>query len=167
MKIFYGCFNKRTEHGRKTKPRCMNCLKDGHVTRYCKETVMCPYCSENHTAELCKLHGKMTTNCTACARHAKQENPSINLPQLFAEAPRHLLHSPLDPTCPARIAGKVAQAASALRQKSGKQAVTVQAPKQVTHATEHIIIDDATRPKERVNKNSTTPEDNTDMSPTC
>lgn len=107
-KVFYGRFNKRTEFGRKNKPRCMNCLKEGHTTRYCKETLMCPYCSKEHAADTCDLHGKMTTNCTACARHARDLDPGTDLKALFAEAPRSLRHSPLDPTCPARIAGKLA-----------------------------------------------------------
>lgn len=42
QKIFYGRFNKSTEFGRKAKPRCMNCLQEGHITRYCKEELMCP-----------------------------------------------------------------------------------------------------------------------------
>lgn len=113
MKIFYGRFNKRTEYGRKTRPRCLNCLKDGHITRYCKDAVMCPYCAGSHTAESCDQHGKMTTNCTACARHARQGDPTVDLAQLFSEAPRHLRHSPLDPTCPARLADKKAKAAAA------------------------------------------------------
>lgn len=108
QKIFYGRFNKRTEHGRKIKPRCMNCLKDGHVTRYCKEKVMCPYCSEDHTAHSCSLHGKMTANCTACARHTQSLDPNADLKTLFFEAHRHMRHSPLDPTCPARLASKKA-----------------------------------------------------------
>lgn len=36
QQIFYGRFNKKTEFGRKTKPRCMNCLKEGHTSTYCK-----------------------------------------------------------------------------------------------------------------------------------
>lgn len=118
QKIFYGRFNKRTEHGKKTKPRCMNYLKDGHVTKYCKEQMMCPYCSEEHTAESCELHGKMTTNCTACARHARREEASINLVSLFSEAPRYLRHSPLDPTCPAGLAEKKARAQAAAKQQA-------------------------------------------------
>lgn len=108
-KIFYGRFNKQTEHGRKTKPRCMNCLRDGHVTKFCKDKLMCPYCSGDHAADSCELHGRMNTNCTACARHAQKENPSIDLVSLFSETPRYLRHSPLDPTCPARLAEKKAR----------------------------------------------------------
>lgn len=115
QKIFYGRFNKRTEHGRKTKPRCMNCLKDGHITKYCKDQLMCPYCSGPHSAESCELHGKMTTNCTACARHAQRADPSVDLVSLFSEAPRYLRHSPLDPTCPARLAEKKSRVQEASR----------------------------------------------------
>lgn len=79
MKIFYGWFNKRTKHRRKSKPRCMNCLQEGHVTRYCKEPVMCPYCSGSHIAESCALHGNMTTSCTACACHSQKADPTLYL----------------------------------------------------------------------------------------
>lgn len=168
QKIFYGRFNKRTEHGRKVKPRCMNCLKDGHITRYCKETLMCPYCSEAHSADSCELHGKMTTNCTACARHTLQLDPSTNLKQLFAEAPRHLRHSPLDPTCPARIAGKVAQAAAAIKQRPTKQASTTAKPGNAGPASRPIVIPEEDMESDEVEKDKdNTLEDDTTMSPTC
>lgn len=109
-KIFYGRYNKHTKHGRKLKPRCMNCLKEGHITRYCTKEVMCPYCSRNHVADTCDMHGKIPSNCTACARQAKRADPSTDLEKLFLETPRHLHHSPLYPTCPAMIARKAARA---------------------------------------------------------
>lgn len=86
-KILFGRFNKRTEFGRKIKPRCMNCLKEGHTTCYCKEKLMCSYCSEEHAADTCDLHGKIMTKCTACARHALNLDPATNLKSLFAETP--------------------------------------------------------------------------------
>lgn len=113
QKIFYGRFNKRTEFGRRAKPRCMNCLQEGHITRYCKEELMCPYCAGPHAADKCEWHGKMKTNCTACARHMQKANPTADIKAIFSETPRHLRHSPLDPTCPARIAEKQALAAKA------------------------------------------------------
>lgn len=112
QKIFYGRYNKKTEFGRKTKPRCMNCLKDGHTSSHCKDKMMCPYCSEAHTADSCRLKGMMTSNCTACARHKKASEPSIDLKSLFSTTPKELSHSPLDPTCPTRVAEKVARATS-------------------------------------------------------
>lgn len=60
-KIFYGRFNKQTEHGRATKARFMNCLQDGHTSKHCKEPGLCPYCAENHPADTCELKGKMTS----------------------------------------------------------------------------------------------------------
>lgn len=115
-KVFYGRFNKKTEFGRKNKPRCMNCLQDGHITRYCKEPLMCPYCAEPHAADKCELHGRLTSNCTACARQLLKTDPTVDLKSTFADTPRHLRHSPLDPTCPARIAEKLALAAKAAQQ---------------------------------------------------
>lgn len=56
------------------------------------------------------MHGKMTSNCTACARQVKLSDPTANLKSLFLETPRHIRHSPLDPTCPDRIADKQAKA---------------------------------------------------------
>lgn len=107
--IFYGRFNKRTEHGRAMIARCMNCLKEGHTSNYCKEKMMCPHCSEEHQADKCPSKGLITTSCTACARHTKSVNPSLDLKQLFAKTPVGLRHSPLDPTCPTRIAGEIEQ----------------------------------------------------------
>lgn len=121
--IFYGRYNKKTEHGRAAKARCMNCLKDGHTSNYCKEKVMCPYCGDEHQAETCSQKGLITTSCTACARHMKNAQPDIDLKALFSKTPASLRHSPLDPTCPTRIAGLVQKErqATALRQ-SLKQA---------------------------------------------
>lgn len=69
QKIFYGCFNKRTEFRQQTKPRCMNLLYNSHIMRLFKEELMCPDCTDNHTDNMCTIPCKMTTNCTACARH--------------------------------------------------------------------------------------------------
>lgn len=87
----------------------MNCLKEGHTSTFCKETMMCPYCAEAHPADQCKYKGMMTSNCTACARRKKATDPTTDLKQLFSTTPRELRHSPLDPTCPARVAEKVAR----------------------------------------------------------
>lgn len=160
QKIFYGRLNKRTKHGRKTRPRCMKCLKDGHVTKYCKENVMCPYCSASPTAESCDLHGKMTTNCTACARHAQQTDPSIDLVSLFAEAPRHLRHSPLDPTCPARLAEKKAKAQEV--RKAANSTSPLPAPN-----TEAITILDPATPTTAAKGQGNTGEDDTNMITSC
>lgn len=124
QKIFYGRFNKHTEFGRKIKPRCMDCLKEGHITRHCKEKVMCPYCSEEHTPNSCNLQGKMTTNCTACARNAQTLDSAVDLKSLFAKTSRYLCHSPLDQTCPAQIAGKKAQALKPPQQPADKSTPT-------------------------------------------
>lgn len=107
--IFYGRYNKKTEFGRKTKPRCMNCLKEGHTSTFCKESMMCPYCAEAHPADKCEFKGMMTSNCTACAQRKKTADPTVDLKQLFSNTPKELRHSPLDPTCPARVAEKVAR----------------------------------------------------------
>lgn len=109
QKIFFGRYNKKTEFGRKTKPRCMNCLKEGHTSTYCKEAMMCPYFAEAHPAEQCKFKGMMTSNCTGCARKKKTAEPSTDLTLLFSTTPKELRHSPLDPTCPARVAEKLAK----------------------------------------------------------
>lgn len=74
---------------------------------------MCPYCADEHIADSCDFHGKMKTNCTACARHAQRQDPNVDLKQMFLESHRHMRHSPLDPTCPARLAGKKALVAPA------------------------------------------------------
>lgn len=118
LKIFYGRFNKKTEFGHKTKPRCMNCLQEGHITRYFKAQLMCPYCAEPHAADQCEMHGKLTTNCTTCARQLLKTDPTTNLKTVFSETPRHLRHSPLDPTCPARIAEKLTLATKANKKKN-------------------------------------------------
>lgn len=109
QKIFYGRYNKKTEFGRRTKPRCMNCLKEGHTSTFCKEAMMCPYCAEAHPADKCAFKGMMTSNCTACARKKKTAEPTTDLKTLFSTTPKDLRHSPLDPTCPARVAEKVAR----------------------------------------------------------
>lgn len=117
--IFYGRFNKKTENGRATKARCMNCLHKGHTSNYCKEKVMCPLCAEEHQADQCSLKGRLTTSCTACARYMKGKDPSLDLKALFAKNPVGLRHSPLDPTCPTRIAKKaeLEKQATALRER--------------------------------------------------
>lgn len=160
QKIFYGRFNKRTEYGRKSRPRCMNCLKEGHVTRYCKEALMCPHCSENHTTESCELHGKMTTNCTVCARQAKHADPKIDLAQVFSEAPRHLRHSPLDPTCPARLADKTARATD---QATSRPQVNPATPGSAQARSETIIIPDASPSGPAGEVDAASAEDDADM----
>lgn len=92
----------------------MNCLKDGHTYTHCKEAMMCPYCSGAHPADSCELKGKMTSNCTTCARVKKTKDSNLDLRTLFSTTPKDLSHSPLDPTCPARVAEKLAKAAEAL-----------------------------------------------------
>lgn len=118
-KIFYGSYNKKTEHGRVTKTRCMNCLQEGHTSHHCKAAVMCPYCADAHHADTCSFRGKTTSNCTACARKMKTTDPSVDLQTVFSTTPVALRHSPLDPTCPARIALGVERAkkAAELRQR--------------------------------------------------
>lgn len=130
--IFYGRYNKKTEFGRKSKPRCMNCLQDGHTSNHCKKELMCPYCAEPHPADGCKLKGLMTSNCTACARSLKSAKPDTNLKELFSTTPVSLSHSPLDPTCPTRAALKRAEAAAttnAARANNTDPASTPQAVK--------------------------------------
>lgn len=126
-KIFYGRYNKRTEHGRTARARCMNCLQEGHTSNYCKEQVMCPFCSEDHQADKCPSKGLITTSCTVCARHMRRCNPSIDLKALFAKTPVGLRHSPLDPTCPTRIAGLVEKERQATAQREQQAALTAQA----------------------------------------
>lgn len=123
LKIFYGRYNKRTEFGRKTKPRCMNCLEEGHTSSHCKATIMFPYCADQHPADQCKLRGKTTSNCTACARALKSTDASLDLKELFSTTPVHLHHSPLDPTCPTRLAikKKAALTAAAAMSSSGAE----------------------------------------------
>lgn len=146
QKIFYGRYNKRTEHGRKIKPRCMNCLQEGHITRYCKEPLMCPFCSGPHPADSCEFHGKMTSNCTACARHAQRQDESVDLRQLFSETPRHLRHSPLDPTCPARLASKTVKAAAAGQQLAPPAPHPTVKQAGVRGATATIVLRDGDTP---------------------
>lgn len=110
QQVFFGRYNKKTEYGRKAKPRCMNCLQDGHTSNHCKANLMCPYCAEEHPADKCELKGMMTSNCTACARALKLKKPETDLGELFSTTPTNLSHSPLDPTCPTRIAQKRAEA---------------------------------------------------------
>lgn len=119
-KIFYGRYNKRTEHGRAARARCMNYLQEGHTSNYCKERVMCPFCSEDHQADKCASKGLITTSCTACARHLKKVNPEIDLKALFSKMPVSLRHSPLDPTCPTRIAVAVDKERQATAQRENR-----------------------------------------------
>lgn len=146
QKIFFGRYNKKTEFGRKTKPRCMNSLKDGHTSTHCTEDMMCPYCSENHPAASCELSGRMTSNCTACARQRVKTNNDLDLKTLFSKSPKDLSHSPLDPTCPARVAEKQARAVAALGKPTDPAPTSTptrttvgptQAPNQSTSMAEH------------------------------
>lgn len=120
QKIFYGRYNKQTGFGRKAKPRCMNCLEEGHTTHHCKSEMMCPYCAANHAADKCDLKGKTTSSCRACARDLKTANPEINLKELFSKTLIHLHHSPLDPTYPTRLAAKKKEAAAASSNRTGE-----------------------------------------------
>lgn len=144
----------RTKHGKKTKPRCMN------VTKYCKDQLMCPYFAGEYSAESCDLHGKMTTNCTACARHAQRGDASISLVSLLSEAPCHLRHSPLDPTCPARLAEKKSIAQAASKRQSSSSSLKKRAPTLAVTPDSEPTIGPA------VNKAWAT-EDNTDMQVSC
>lgn len=84
---------------------------------------MCPYCAENHNADACKLKGKMTSNCTSCARHMKKMDKSIDVQALFSTTRASLHHSPIDPTCPTMISfavDKERQATAAKAQESAK-----------------------------------------------
>lgn len=83
QKIFFGRYNKRTEYGRRIKPRCMNCLQDGHTSSHCKADIMCPYCAGTHAADKCEHKGKLMSNCTACARAIKKATPDTDLEALF------------------------------------------------------------------------------------
>lgn len=123
-KIFYGNYNKKTEHGRVTKTRCMNCLQEGHTSKYCKVQVMCPYCADTHHADACRVKNTITSSCTACARRMKAADPNLDLKLLFSTASVILRHSPLDPTCRARIAGAVEKAkrATELRKTTAAEA---------------------------------------------
>lgn len=111
QKVFYGRYNKRTEFGRKTKLRCMNCMGEGQTSNQCKADMMCPYCASDHPADKCELRGTMTSNCTACARALKAADQTTDLSTIFSKTPIHLHHSPLDPTCPTRLAIKKKEAA--------------------------------------------------------
>lgn len=122
QKIFFGRYNKRTEYGRKFKPRCMNCLQDGHTSSHCKADMMCPYCASSHAADKCELKGKMLSNCTACAREIKKKNQDTDLLVLFSTTPAHLHHSPLDPTCHTRLELKKQEAAKAAASAAHKRA---------------------------------------------
>lgn len=86
--------------------------------------MMCPYCAGAHAADRCVHKGKMTSNCTACARAIQSKTPETDLEALFSTTPVHLHHSPLDPTCPTRIAKKKADAAMALASTTTPQAST-------------------------------------------
>lgn len=114
QKIFFGRYNKRTEFGRRIKPRCMNCLQEGHTSSHCTADMMCPYCAGTHVADKCEHKGKLLSNCTTCAREIKKKTQDTDLEVLFSTTPAHLHHSPLDPTCPTRLALKKAEAAKAL-----------------------------------------------------
>lgn len=121
--IFYGSYNKKTEHGRASKTHCMNCLQEGHTSKFCKTPVMCPYCSDSPQADTCLLKGRLTSNCTACARRMKTADQALDLKHLFFTTPLLLRHSPLDPTCPARVAltvEKAKQATAARQQQASK-----------------------------------------------
>lgn len=122
QKIFFGRYNKRTKYGRKVKPRCMNCLQDGHTSNHCKSDMMCPYCAGNHAAEKCELKGKTLSNCTACAREIKKKHQDMDLSVLFSTTPAHLHHSPLNPTCPTRLELKKQEAAKAATSSVHRQA---------------------------------------------
>lgn len=126
QKIFFGRYNKRTEFGRKTRPRCMNFLLDGHTSNHCREPMMCPYCAGTHTADRCVHKGKMKSNCTACARAIKASVQETDLEVLFSTTPVHLHHPPLDPTCPTRVATKKEEAARALSSATNRQASNTQ-----------------------------------------
>lgn len=115
QQVFYGRYNKKTEYGRKSKSKCMNCLQDRHTSNHCKTDLMCPYFSESHPADKCELRGLMTSNCMACARALKTTKNDVDLKTLFSTTPLHLRHSPLDPTCPTRLALKRAEAAKAAK----------------------------------------------------
>lgn len=118
QKIFFGCYNKKMDFGRKSKPRCMNCIKDGHTSTHCKEPMMCPYCAGDHPADSCELKGMMTSNCTSCARSSKSKDSTLDLKLLFSTTPKSLSHSPLHPTCPSRVAEKLARAAESLHKST-------------------------------------------------
>lgn len=167
QKIFYSRYNKRTEHGRKTKPRCMNCLKEGHITKYCTEAVMCPYCAGDHVAETCDLHGKIPSNCTACARHAKRLDPSTDLQQLFSETPRHLRHSPLDPTCPAMIASKLQTPAAPHQGQSQTPPPLTETSRAATGPGQVRAADEATRPSANQPAHTQAAAEDINMSQSC
>lgn len=126
-RIFYGNYNKKTEHGRITKTRCMNCLQEGHTSKFCKTPVLCPYCAETHHADTCPIKSRTTSNCTACARRMKDADPALDLKHLFSTTPLVLRHSPLDPTCPARIAAAVDKARKATEARQQQPQETPQA----------------------------------------
>lgn len=136
-KIFYGNYNKKTKHGQVTKTRCMNCLQDGHSSKYCKTQVMCPYCAKAHHADTCSLKGKTTSNCTSCARRMKSSDPTLDLTTFFSTTPLVLRHSPLNPTCPAWIAHGVEKArlATELRKQQAGGSGTNQQPSGNTTGT--------------------------------
>lgn len=113
QQVFFGRYNKKTEYGRKAKPRCMNCLQDGHTSNHCKADPLCPYCAKGHPADQCELKGTRMSNCTACARALKLNQPETHMGELFSTTPANLSHSPLDPTCPTRVAQKRAEATKA------------------------------------------------------
>lgn len=110
QKIFYMRYNKRTEFSRKTKPQCMNCLEKGHTSNHYKAAMMCPYCADEHPEDKCELRARMKSNCTTCAREHKATNQGADLNLLSSTTPIHLHHSPLDPTCPTRLAIKKKEA---------------------------------------------------------
>lgn len=164
-KVFYGRFNKKTEFGRKNKPRCMNCLEDSHITRYYRAKLMCPYCAKPHTADKCDLHGRLTTKCTACARQMQKADPAFDLNSIFAETPRHLRHSPLDPTCPARIAEKLAQV---VRTEQRQETLPAQGPSPpLTEAVEVLPRQNVNTAPPVASTSSPTADKDTNMNHPC
>lgn len=88
QKVFYSHFNKRKR--KKSKPRCLNCLQEGHTAHYFKAELMCPYCARTHTSNKCEWHRKMTTCCTACARHMQKTETTLSVRTLLLNTPQHL-----------------------------------------------------------------------------
>lgn len=102
QQIFYGRYNKETEYGRKSKPRGMNCLHEGHTSNHCNTPLMCPYCAEAHPVDKCELRGCMTSNFTSCAIALKAKQGEGDLKTLFSTTLMNLLHSQLAPRAPPR-----------------------------------------------------------------
>lgn len=86
--------------------------------------MLCPYCADSHHANTCPKKTTSTSNCTACARRMKATDPKLDLPLLFSTTPVLLRNSPLDPTCPAKIAlavEKAKQAADLRNEQRGER----------------------------------------------